>query len=212
MSVDNILIINFRFLLITERAKVLQTQKGTRIEYSKRLEESTTMYVVYVGHLNLLSTEEDIHKLFSEAGKIKTIIMGLDKHKLTPGGFCFIEYVQFLILNKIFAFLTINYSLHTILLVQPGNDPETRICIGYNSLEECMNGICGFYEACLMNLNPTVTTFTYEIYQLFDFLDNLIHISCLVYQPDTMMYVQFDKQMIKVELFIQLGCQTNQRP
>ncbi|KAE9533591.1 hypothetical protein AGLY_009229 [Aphis glycines] len=63
--------------------------KGTRIEYSKRLEESTT---VYVGHLNLLSTEEDIHKLFSEAGKIKTIIMGLDKHKLTPGGFCFIEY------------------------------------------------------------------------------------------------------------------------
>ncbi|KAF0757392.1 nuclear cap-binding protein subunit 2-like [Aphis craccivora] len=63
--------------------------KGTRIEYSKRLEESTT---VYVGHLNLLSTEEDIHKLFSEAGKIKTIIMGLDKYKLTPGGFCFIEY------------------------------------------------------------------------------------------------------------------------
>jgi len=57
---------------------------------------------VYVGHLNLLSTEEDIHKLFSEAGKIKTIIMGLDKHKLTLGGFCFIEYVQFLILNKIF--------------------------------------------------------------------------------------------------------------
>ncbi|CAH1732685.1 unnamed protein product [Aphis gossypii] len=75
-----------------------------------------------------------------------------------------------------------------------------------------MNGICGFYEACLMNLNPTVTTFTYEIIQLFDFLDNLTHISCLVYQPDTMMYVQLDKQMIKVELFIQLGCQTNQRP
>ncbi|XP_025191985.1 nuclear cap-binding protein subunit 2-like [Melanaphis sacchari] len=63
--------------------------KGTRSEYSKKLKESTT---VYVGHLNLLSTEEDIHKLFSEAGKIKTIIMGLDRNTLGPGGFCFIEY------------------------------------------------------------------------------------------------------------------------
>jgi len=48
---------------------------------------------VYVGHLNLLSTEEDVRRLFSEAGKIKTIIMGLDKNTLGPGGFCFIEYV-----------------------------------------------------------------------------------------------------------------------
>uniref|UniRef100_A0A2S2P4I8 Nuclear cap-binding protein subunit 2 n=1 Tax=Schizaphis graminum TaxID=13262 RepID=A0A2S2P4I8_SCHGA len=63
--------------------------KGTRTEYSKKLEESTT---VYVGHLNLLSTEEDVRRLFSEAGKIKTIIMGLDKNTLGPGGFCFIEY------------------------------------------------------------------------------------------------------------------------
>ncbi|CAH1733032.1 enhancer of rudimentary homolog [Aphis gossypii] len=99
---------------------------------------------------------------------------------------------------------------HTILLVQPGIDPETRICIDYNSPEECIDGICGFYEAYLMNLNPTVSTFTYEITQLFDFLDNLVYISCLVYQPDTMMYVQFDKQWIKVELFIQLGCQAIQ--
>ncbi|CAI6359567.1 unnamed protein product [Macrosiphum euphorbiae] len=63
--------------------------KGTRTEYSKKLAESTT---VYVGHLNLLSTEADVHKLFSEAGKIKTIIMGLDKQTLCPGGFCFVEY------------------------------------------------------------------------------------------------------------------------
>lgn len=63
--------------------------KGTRSEYSKKLVESTT---VYVGNLNLLSTEADVHKLFSEAGKIKTIIMGLDKQTFCPGGFCFVEY------------------------------------------------------------------------------------------------------------------------
>lgn len=30
------------------------------------------------------------------------------------------------------------------------------------------------------------------------------------YQPDTIKYAPFDKQWIKVELFIQLGCQANQ--
>jgi len=52
---------------------------------------------VYVGNLNLLSTEADVHKLFSEAGKIKTIIMGLDKQTMCPGGFCFVEYVHIVI-------------------------------------------------------------------------------------------------------------------
>lgn len=63
--------------------------KGSRTDYSKKLVESTT---VYVGNLNLLSTQAEIHKLFSEAGKIKTIIMGLDRQTLGPGGFCFVEY------------------------------------------------------------------------------------------------------------------------
>ncbi|XP_050438699.1 nuclear cap-binding protein subunit 2-like [Adelges cooleyi] len=63
--------------------------KGSSTDYKKKLEESTT---VYVGCLNLLSSESDIHKLFSSAGKIKKIIMGIDNETSGPGGFCFIEY------------------------------------------------------------------------------------------------------------------------
>ncbi|KAF0757391.1 protein enhancer of rudimentary-like [Aphis craccivora] len=102
-------------------------------------------------------------------------------------------------------------SSNFILLVETGIDPETRICMEYNSLKECMDGICGFYEVYLSILNPTASIITYEINQLFDFLDNLVHISCLVYQPDTMTYYQFDKHWIKVELFIEVAIQANQR-
>ena len=40
----------------------------------------------------IYTTEEQIHELFSRAGDLKRIIMGLDKIKKTPCGFCFIEY------------------------------------------------------------------------------------------------------------------------
>lgn len=58
------------------------------MEYNKKLEESTTLYV---GKLNVDSTETSIRKLFSKAGKIKSIIMGVKKKTLAPAGFCFIE-------------------------------------------------------------------------------------------------------------------------
>lgn len=60
------------------------------MDYKEKIEKSSTLYV---GNLNLMSTESDIHKLFSKAGYVKNIIMGLDKKTLSPGGFCFVEYV-----------------------------------------------------------------------------------------------------------------------
>lgn len=61
------------------------------MEYKKQLEVSTTLYV---GNLNRLSTEADVRHVFSQAGKIKTIIMGVEKKSGAPGEFCFVEYVQ----------------------------------------------------------------------------------------------------------------------
>uniref|UniRef100_H3B5R9 Nuclear cap-binding protein subunit 2 n=1 Tax=Latimeria chalumnae TaxID=7897 RepID=H3B5R9_LATCH len=47
---------------------------------------------LYVGNLSFYTTEEQIHELFLKCGDVKRIIMGLDKVKKTPCGFCFIEY------------------------------------------------------------------------------------------------------------------------
>ncbi|KAJ3145786.1 hypothetical protein HK101_002401 [Irineochytrium annulatum] len=63
--------------------------KGTREEFFAKLHTSSTLYV---GNLSFFTTEEQIFELFSKCGEIKRIIMGLDRQKKTPCGFCFVEY------------------------------------------------------------------------------------------------------------------------
>ncbi|XP_055326937.1 nuclear cap-binding protein subunit 2 [Sitodiplosis mosellana] len=63
--------------------------KGTRGEQEKLLKITATLYV---GNMSFYTTEEQIHELFSRCGDIRRIIMGLDKYKKTPCGFCFLEY------------------------------------------------------------------------------------------------------------------------
>uniref|UniRef100_A0ACD5Z251 Uncharacterized protein n=1 Tax=Avena sativa TaxID=4498 RepID=A0ACD5Z251_AVESA len=62
---------------------------GTQEEFEAALLASLT---VYVGNMSFYSTEEQAYELFSRAGEIKKIIMGLDKNTKTPCGFCFVLY------------------------------------------------------------------------------------------------------------------------
>ncbi|XP_064122388.1 nuclear cap-binding protein subunit 2B-like [Macrobrachium nipponense] len=63
--------------------------KGSRAEQDRCLRNSTTLYV---GNLSFYTTEEQLYELFGRAGDVKRIVMGLDKYKKTPCGFCFVEY------------------------------------------------------------------------------------------------------------------------
>ncbi|GAU27114.1 hypothetical protein TSUD_104230 [Trifolium subterraneum] len=56
---------------------------GNQEEFEHALITSTT---VYVGNMSFYTTEEQIYELFSRAGEIKKIIMGLDKNTKTPCG------------------------------------------------------------------------------------------------------------------------------
>jgi len=58
-------------------------------KHQESLKKSTTLYI---GNLSFFTTEEQIHELFSKCGEIKRIVMGLDKFKKTPCGFCFVEF------------------------------------------------------------------------------------------------------------------------
>ncbi|KAI4341101.1 hypothetical protein MLD38_025867 [Melastoma candidum] len=62
---------------------------GTQEEFELALSSSTTLYV---GNMSFYTTEEQVYELFSRAGEIKKIIMGLDKNTKTPCGFCFVLY------------------------------------------------------------------------------------------------------------------------
>ncbi|KAI0493137.1 hypothetical protein KFK09_027413 [Dendrobium nobile] len=81
--------------------------QGTQEEYEHALQTSIT---VYIGNLSFYTTEEQVYELFSRAGEIKKIIMGLDKNSKTPCGFCFVrdEYrtdydPDILIVNMVFV-------------------------------------------------------------------------------------------------------------
>lgn len=62
---------------------------------------------------------------------------------------------------------------HTILLVQPSGRPESRTYSDYESVNECMEGVCKIYEEHLKRRNPNTPTITYDISQLFDFVDSV---------------------------------------
>ncbi|KAF5732571.1 nuclear cap-binding protein subunit 2-like [Tripterygium wilfordii] len=62
---------------------------GTQEEFEFALQTSTT---VYIGNMSFYTTEEQIYELFSRAGEIKKIIMGLEKNSKTPCGFCFVLF------------------------------------------------------------------------------------------------------------------------
>nr|XP_009774544.1 PREDICTED: nuclear cap-binding protein subunit 2-like [Nicotiana sylvestris] len=62
---------------------------GTQEEFEDALLKSTT---VYVGNMSFYTTEEQVYELFSRAGEIKKIVMGLDKNSKTPCGFCFVMF------------------------------------------------------------------------------------------------------------------------
>lgn len=63
---------------------------GGKDEWQDAIEKSTTLYI---GNLSFYTTEEQLYELFGRCGELRRIVMGLDRHKKTPCGFAFIEYV-----------------------------------------------------------------------------------------------------------------------
>jgi len=59
----------------------------------KWLEAIKTSRTLYVGNLSFFTTEEQIHELFSKCGDVKRVVMGLNRYKKSPCGFCFVEFV-----------------------------------------------------------------------------------------------------------------------
>ncbi|KXJ18925.1 enhancer of rudimentary homolog [Exaiptasia diaphana] len=92
---------------------------------------------------------------------------------------------------------------HTILLVQPGAKPDTRTYSDYESEDECMEGICKIFEEHLKRTNPNTPSITYDISQLFDFIDELTDLSCLVCTKSKM-YTPHNKEWIKEQIYIML--------
>ncbi|XP_048205308.1 enhancer of rudimentary homolog [Perognathus longimembris pacificus] len=103
-----------------------------------------------------------------------------------------------------------NSGSHTIFLVHPTKRSAGRTCADYESVNECMEGICKMYEEHLKRMNPSSTSITYDISQLFDFMDDLADLSCLVYRADTQTYQPYKKDWIKGKIYMLLHRQAQE--
>ena len=87
---------------ITKNEKPYFDRKSglTEDQYFSRIGASTTLYIGnLVGSdswgdaVPVFCTEENqILEFFSSWGEVKNVVMGLNKNKGTPWGFCFVEY------------------------------------------------------------------------------------------------------------------------
>uniref|UniRef100_A0A8C2QNY2 Enhancer of rudimentary homolog n=1 Tax=Cricetulus griseus TaxID=10029 RepID=A0A8C2QNY2_CRIGR len=94
---------------------------------------------------------------------------------------------------------------HTILLVQPTKRPEGRTYVDYESVNEYMEGVCKMYKEHLKRMNPNSPSITYDISQLFDFIDDLADLS-----SDTQTYQPYNKDWIKEKIYVLLRRQAQQ--
>lgn len=71
-----------------------------------------------------------------------------------------------------FYYYFIRFAMsHTILLIQPsGKRPESRTYSDYESLNECLEGVCRIYEEHLKRQHPSAPQITYDVAQLFGFI------------------------------------------
>ena len=74
------------------------------------------------------------------------------------------DIVSFTTVIKVVAFRM--STTHTILLVQPSKKPEGRTYSDYESVNDCMEGVCRIYEEHLKKSNPSSSQITYDISQV----------------------------------------------
>ena len=72
-------------------------------------------------------------------------------------------------------------TTHTILLVQPSKKPEGRTYSDYESVNDCMEGVCRIYEEHLKKSNPSSSQITYDISQV-NLCARSLHESLLEYR------------------------------
>jgi hypothetical protein len=72
---------------------------------------------------------------------------------------------------------------HTIVLVQPTPSKASRTFSDYESVVKALDGVCAMFEKRLKELNPQMRQITYDINDLYRYLDTLHDLSALVFAP-----------------------------
>ena len=71
-------------------------------------------------------------------------------------------------------------SQHIILLIQPTDSSESRTYLDFSSPAQAWDAVVRLFEERLRAMTPVVGKLTYDVQQLFLYLDNLADLSCMM--------------------------------
>lgn len=97
--------------------------------------------------MSFYTTEEQVYELFSRAGEIKKIIMGLDKNTKTPCGFCFVLWVSIALKTLV---CTVNCSYSVLI------DDFVWICVFFGRYysREDTEDVCKYISGTILDDRP----------------------------------------------------------
>lgn len=96
---------------------------------------------------------------------------------------------------------TMDTNSHTVVLIQYNHMATSRTYLDYETLPAALDAVCGLYEKELKTLNPKVRNITYDIADLYAYLDQLQDLSCLVFNQQMNAYLPRGKDWIKQQVF-----------
>jgi len=99
---------------------------------------------------------------------------------------------------------------HTIVLVQFSKNKSTRQYDDFETVSQAMDGICKLYEQKLRMQQPNARNITYDIADLFSYIDGLADLGALIMDPKTNAYTPRNKDWIKNRVFKHLQKMANQ--
>lgn len=67
----------------------------------------------------------------------------------------------------------------------------------FESVSDAMDGICNMYEKKIKAINPTHRNISYDISDLYNFIDGFADLSVLVYEQSIQAYVPHDREWVK---------------
>ena len=61
-----------------------------------------------------------------------------------------------------------------------------------------MDGVCQLYEQSLKTMNPGLRSTTYDVQDLFSFVDSVSDLSCLVFNPKSCLELREKRSLLHV--------------
>ena len=95
-------------------------------------------------------------------------------------------------------------TVHTILLIQTTTDARTRSWSEYPTISAAIQSIIDSFQEQLKARNPHAPNITYDIQDLYNFVDQTHELAGMVYDANIKAYIPEDKKWIKDQIKLHL--------